>query len=148
MKTIEPFNNTPTVIHVKELPPLNSPSFDFGFNVGGIGKIGEKGIPVLTVNVKLIVIGENKERIKIATYDSKYKITGEGLILDEHIYTCIQQAIYAMQIFLPLHQIGRTIPKKIFLCPGKESFEDDLSHLSKALNAIEGKRGWPLPKKK
>ena len=146
MKTIEPFNNTPTVVHVKELPPLNSPSFNFGFNVGGIGKIGEKGIPVLTVNVKLTVVGDNKEQIKISTYDSKYKLQGDGLILEDHIYSCCEQAIYAMKRFAQFDEIGRSIPQEIFQCPGKEAFEDDLSDLAKALNAIEGKRGFPPPK--
>lgn len=62
-------------------------------------------------------------------------------------YNHCQQAIYAMQIFLPSHEIGRAIPKELFQCPGIESFEDDLSHLAKALNAIEGKRGFPSPPK-
>ena len=139
MKTIEPFNNTPTIVHVNELPTLNNPSFGFGFNPGKLGDI-----PTLRVNVKLLVSGDNNKEIKIATYDSIYKIQGEGLILEDHIYACCQQAIYAMQKFLQFDGIGRSIPKEIFQCPEKEAFEDDLIDMARALNAIDGKRGFPL----
>lgn len=138
MKTIEPFGNTPTIIHVKELPLLNNPSFGFGFNPGKLGDI-----PTLRVNVKLLVSGSNNEEIKIATYDSRYKIQGEGLVLEDHIYACCQQTIHAMQMFLQFDIIGRSIPKEIFQCPGKEAFEADLIDMAKALNAMEGKRGMP-----
>jgi len=62
------------------------------------------------------------------------------LVLEEHIYGCCQQAIYAMQLFLHCHEIGRSIPKQLYIRQGKESFEDDLVHLAKYLNAIEGKQ--------
>ena len=140
MKTISPFNNTPTIVHVSVLPPINDPSFFFGFNPGKYGND-----PTVRITVKLIFNSNSKEQIKIATYQSVYSIKGEGLILEDNIYVCCQQAIYAMQMFLQFDEIGRSIPKEIFLCPGKEAFEDDLVHLAKALNALEGKRGFPPP---
>lgn len=88
--------------------------------------------------------GSNDNKpIKIATYKSGYKIEGEGLILEEHVYNCCQQLIYAMKMFLQYNEIGRSIPQEIFLCPGKEAFQDDLMLMAKALNAIEGKRAFP-----
>ncbi len=140
MKTIQPTNNTPTIVHVKELPPLLNPSFNFGFN-----PIKWGNTPAIRINVDLLVQGDNKATIKIATYNSIYKIEGEGLILEEHLYACCQQAIYAMQLFSKFHAVGRSIPQEIFQCPGKEAFEVDLIHLAKALNSIEGKRPFPPP---
>ncbi len=138
MKTIIPFNNTPTIVHVSKLPPLTNPSLDFGFNIGSDG-----GTPILQVNIIFTVTGNGTSPISIATYNSHYKITGEGLIVEEHIFDCCRQAVYAMKKFLQLQEIGRAIPDESIQCPGKEAFEGDLIHLAKALNAIEGKRGFP-----
>ena len=148
MKTIIPFNNTPTIIHVNELPVFNKASLFFGFNPGFIGNKDSPlpnadNTPTVRVTVKLMNTGANGEQIKIATYESVYKIQGEGLVLEEHIYDCCQQAVYAMTMFLKYDQIGRSIPHELMVCPGKEAFEDDLIHLAKFLNATEGKRNFP-----
>lgn len=37
MKTITPFQNTPTIVHVNELPPINGGFLTFGFNPGKFG---------------------------------------------------------------------------------------------------------------
>jgi hypothetical protein len=141
MKTIRPFNNTPTVVHVKELPPLIDLFFNFGYIPGKID-----GSPTIRINVDLITKeSAGTKQIKIATYNSFYEIKGEGLVLEQHIYDCCQQAIYAMKIFLQFHEIGKTIPQEIFQCPGKEAFVNDLVHLAKMLNAVEGKRKFPKP---
>jgi hypothetical protein len=138
MKTISPLNNTPTIVHITEFPPLNNLLFNFGFNTGQYGDV-----PTVRVNVKL-VNGIGAEQIKIATYDSVYQIQGEGLVLEDHIYDCCLQAIYAMKMFLQFDEIGRSIPQEIFQCPGKEAFENDLVHLAKVLNSFEGKRNFPM----
>lgn len=140
MKTLQPFNNTPTIIHVTELPPLTNASFAFGFNPGKFGEI-----PTVRINIKLLALAGNKEHVKIATYDCIYKVMGEGLILEEHIYECCRHAIASMQMFAKYHPIGKSIPPEIFRCPEKEAFENDLIHLAKALNSIEGKRPFPPP---
>ena len=141
MKTITPFNNTPTIVHVTELPLLEKLSLGFGFNPGFIGNPPK--IPTLRVNVKLLTDTKNDGQIKIATYDSVYRIEGEGLVLEDHIYACCEQAVYAMKKFLQFDKIGRSIPQELIQIAGKEAFEDDLTHLAKFLNATEGKRNFP-----
>ncbi len=140
MKTIRPFNNTPTIVHVTKLPELTNCNFDFGFNPGKLGDT-----PTIRVNVKFIAGGNTNNPIKIATYDSAYEIKGEGLVLEDHIYACCQQAVHAMKLFLQYNEIGRSIPQDIIQCPGKDAFVNDLTELAKMLNAIDGKRGFPNP---
>lgn len=141
MKSITPTHNTPTIVHVPKLPPLNGSSLDFGFNPGKMGDIA-----TIRVNVSLSVKGEGNNRIKICTYDSLYKISGEGLVIEDNIYVCCVQAVHAMKMFLQFDSIGRHIPPELILCPVKEVFEEDLIDMAKALNAVDGKRGFPPPK--
>lgn len=138
MKTIRPFNNIPTVFHVTELPPFKNPRYGFGYQ---FGKKGEN--PALRVKVDLLVSGEGDTTIKVATYNSWYEIEGEGLILEDTVFACCQQAIYGMKIFCQFHEIGRSIPESFFQPPAKEAFEDDLVEVAKALNSIDGKRPFP-----
>lgn len=139
MKNIRPFNNTPTIVHISQPVLITNTAFFFGFNPGKLGKT-----PTVRVNVRLISNAGSKNEIRIATYDSIYEISGEGLVLEDHIHACCEQAVYAMKIFLQYNEIGRTIPQAIFRCPGKEAFGDDLIVLAKSLNSLEGKRGFPM----
>ena len=140
--TIYPFNNTPTVVHVTKLPEISQGFLSFGFNPG------KKGTnPIAHINVKFVVDTPTDKQVKICTYDSYYEIVTEGLIIEDDIYGCCQQAVYAMKRFLQFDEIGRSIPEEYLHCPGKEAFADDLIVLAKALNALGGRReGFPIPK--
>ncbi len=127
-------------MHVTELPPLNACSLGFGFNPGEMDNT-----PAVRVNVSFFVNGAGSNPIRICTYDSVYKISGEGLVIEEDIYTCCMHATSSMKNFLQFDAIGRKIPPELILCPAKEVFGEDLINIAKALNAIDGKRGFPLP---
>lgn len=142
MKNITPLNNTPTIILVKELPVMNGGALSFGFGTGITGDI-----PTLRINVTFLGnVPTTKQQVKIATYESLYKIEGDGKIIEDEIYACCQQAVYAMRMFLQYDEIGRAIPEEYTLCPGKEAFEADLIDVAKMLNALGGKGKYPSPK--
>ncbi|SDW83857.1 hypothetical protein SAMN05444410_10695 [Hydrobacter penzbergensis] len=140
MKTITLTHNTPAVFHVRELPPLKEMALGFGFNPG---KMGEDA--AIRINISLSVNGENGIRIIVCTHDSMYKMEGEGLVIEDNIFDCCLNSISLMKMFLKFHQLGRLLLQELnsLALPSKDSFGEDLIDVAKALNAIEGKRGFP-----
>lgn len=138
MKKIEPFTNEPIKVHVAEIPTLNSPSLQFAYKPGK-----HNDIATLKLNIKLLVKGVDDNKTEIATYVCTYKVSGEGLVIDDHIYKCLEHATHSMKVLLQFDKIGRSIPQQFFQCPEREVFEDDLTFLAKHLNAIDGKRPFP-----
>ena len=146
MKTISIVSNIKPIVYVNKIPALYGSSFTFGFAPGGLATDRVIHTPILRIGVDLSTNDKEGNIIKLATYETTYKMEGEGLIIEDNIYSCCQTTVHGMKTLIRFHPVGRSIPQEIFLCSPKEAFEDDLIQTAKELNAIDGKRGFPLPK--